>query len=96
MLVGGSPGSTAGGFKVTTLAVFVLAARAVFRRAGGSPVLRPPPPHGDTARCRGPSLMYLGLFLLGGMAICCVEDISLEAALFETASALGTVGLTLG
>ena len=32
MLVGGSPGSTAGGFKVTTLAVFVLAARAVFRR----------------------------------------------------------------
>ena len=42
MLVGGSPGSTAGGFKVTTLAVFVLAARAVFRRrhendnAGGS------------------------------------------------------------
>ncbi|CAN3975825.1 HTH cro/C1-type domain-containing protein, partial [Dysosmobacter welbionis] len=28
MLVGGSPGSTAGGFKVTTLAVFVLAARA--------------------------------------------------------------------
>ena len=32
MLVGGSPRSTAGGFKVTTLAVFVLAARAVFRR----------------------------------------------------------------
>ena len=32
MLVGGSPGSTAGGFKVTTLAVFLLAGRAVFRR----------------------------------------------------------------
>lgn len=96
MLVGGSPGSTAGGFKVTTLAVFVVAGPGGVPPAGGSPVLRPPPPHGDTAQRAAVLMMYLGLFLLGGMAICCVEDISLEAALFETASALGTVGLTLG
>ena len=31
MLVGGSPGSTAGGFKTTTLAVMLLGIRAVFR-----------------------------------------------------------------
>ena len=41
-------------------------------------------------------LMYVGLFLLGGMAISCVEGVPLLAALFETASAIGTVGLTLG
>ena len=34
MLVGGSPGSTAGGMKTTTLAVLVLSAFAVFRRNG--------------------------------------------------------------
>ena len=41
-------------------------------------------------------LMYVGLFLVGGTAICCMEGVPLSAALFETASAIGTVGLTLG
>ncbi len=40
MLVGGSPGSTAGGFKTTTLAVLLLTTAAVFRRR-------------DTAHCFG-------------------------------------------
>ena len=96
MLIGGSPGSTAGGMKTTTLAVLLANALAVFRRNEY--------PHFFNRRISKETIsqaatifaMYLGLFLLGGMAICCVEDISLEAALFETASALGTVGLTLG
>ena len=96
MLVGGSPGSTAGGFKVTTLAVFVLAARAVFRRRADLQCFGRRLPTETLRSAAAVLMMYLGLFLLGGMAICCVEDISLEAALFETASALGTVGLTLG
>ena len=96
MLVGGSPGSTAGGFKVTTLAVFVLAARAVFRRRADLQRFGRRLPTETLRSAAAVLMMYLGLFLLGGMAICCVEDISLEAALFETASALGTVGLTLG
>ena len=95
-LVGGSPGSTAGGFKVTTLAVFVLAARAVFRRRADLQCFGRRLPTETLRSAAAVLMMYLGLFLLGGMAICCVEDISLEAALFETASALGTVGLTLG
>ena len=40
--------------------------------------------------------LYLVLFLLSGIVICCIEDIPLLAALFESASAIGTVGLTLG
>lgn len=96
MLVGGSPGSTAGGFKVTTLAVFVLAARAVFRRRADLQCFGRRLPTETLRSAAAVLMMYLGLFLLGGMAICCVEDISLEAALFETASAIGTVGLTLG
>ena len=41
-------------------------------------------------------LMYLTLFLTGGIAISVIEGISMKTALFETASAVGTVGLSLG
>ena len=36
------------------------------------------------------------LFLGGGIAICHIEGIGLLACLYETASAIGTVGSTLG
>lgn len=41
-------------------------------------------------------LLYLLLFLAGGMLICCMDEIPLMQALFEAASAIGTVGLSLG
>jgi len=40
--------------------------------------------------------MYLALFLSGGWIISVLEGIELGTCLFETASAIGTVGLTLG
>ena len=40
--------------------------------------------------------MYLALFLLGGLAISLLEDLPVLTCLFEAASAIGTVGLTLG
>ena len=40
--------------------------------------------------------MYITLFLGSGMIISRVEDIPLLTALFETSSAIGTVGLSLG
>ena len=40
--------------------------------------------------------MYLVLFLGGGMIISYIEDVPLISALFETSSAIGTVGLSLG
>mgnify|MGYP000296689418 FL=1 len=40
--------------------------------------------------------MYVVLFLSGGIIISCIEDIPILTCLFETASAIGTVGLTLG
>ena len=42
-------------------------------------------------------MLYGMLFLLGGISICMLEpNVSLKEALFECASAVGTVGLTLG
>ena len=41
-------------------------------------------------------LMYITLFLVGGMAISAIENLPITSCLYETASAVGTVGLTLG
>ena len=41
-------------------------------------------------------LLYLTLFLTGGCIISAAEDLPLAVCLYETASAIGTVGLTLG
>ena len=47
----------------------------------------------DTLRSAAAILMaYVGLFLLGGLGISCVENVALDAALFETASAIGLWG----
>ena len=96
MLVGGSPGSTAGGMKTTTLAVLFSTAISVFRRKEhthffGRRI------SDETVRSAATILMlYLTLFLAGGCVISQVEGLPLGTCLFETASAVGTVGLTLG
>ncbi|MCR5825527.1 MAG: Trk family potassium uptake protein [Oscillospiraceae bacterium] len=96
MLVGGSPGSTAGGMKTTTLAVLLLYAAAVFRRGGqGSAFGRRLPT--ETLRAASAILVaYLTLFLGVSCVMSRVEGLPLLATMFETASAIGTVGLTLG
>ena len=96
MLVGGSPGSTAGGMKTTTVAVLLLTARAVFRRKEQVECLGRR--IGDDAVRQAVAIivMYFGLFFTSGVIICGVEGIPLLTCLFETASAIGTVGITLG
>ena len=41
-------------------------------------------------------LLYLLFFLMGGILICCIDQVPLMDALFGAASAIGTVGLSLG
>ncbi len=96
MLIGGSPGSTAGGMKTTTLAVLILTAVSVFRRkehtnfAGRSIA--------DSVMRNAIAIvtMYVSLFLAGGVVITIIEKLPMMTCMFETASAIGTVGLTLG
>ena len=96
MLVGGSPGSTAGGMKTTTLAVMLSTAVSVFRRREHTHFFGRRIPE-DTIRSAATILtMYLVLFIGGGCIISRIEGLPLLTCLFETASAVGTVGLTLG
>ena len=96
MLIGGSPGSTAGGMKTTTLAVLVSSALSVFRKKEHTHFFGRQIPDGTIRNAATIFLMYIVLFLVGGMVISRTEDIPLMTALFETASAIGTVGLSLG
>ena len=96
MLIGGSPGSTAGGMKTTTAAVLVACAVAVFRRRENGRFFGRRVADDTVKNALTVFLMYISLFLLGGMIISRVENLPMLTCLFEAASAIGTVGLTLG
>lgn len=96
MFVGGSPASTAGGIKTTTLAVLLLLLRASFGRAervrlmGRS--LRPETTH------KAAAVAFLGFASVFGtlLMLLATQSMRFDVALFEAVSALGTVGLTIG
>ncbi|MCI8505097.1 MAG: Trk family potassium uptake protein [Lachnospiraceae bacterium] len=96
MLVGGSPGSTAGGMKTTTLAVLLANALAVFRRKEDAQLFGRRIEENAIRNASTVLMMYITLFFGGALIINAAEGLPLRVCLFETASAAGTVGLTLG
>lgn len=96
MLIGGSPGSTAGGMKTTTIAVLFVTLFAVFRRKEDSECFGRRMEDNAIRNAAAILLMYFTLFITGGLIISRLEDLPILTCLFETASAIGTVGLTLG
>ena len=96
MLIGGSPGSTAGGMKTTTIAVLFASAISTFFRKEYAHFFGRRIDDSVTKNAATILLMYLSLFFFGGLAISIIEGAPMLDCLFETASAVGTVGLTLG
>ena len=96
MLTGGAPGSTAGGMKVTTLAVLAANAVAAFRRREDPQLFKRRLEPSAVRNAAAILLLYLGLTFAGAAVISAAEGLPLGACLYETASAAGTVGLTLG
>lgn len=96
MITGGSPGSTAGGMKTTTIAVLFASAIAVFKRSENAQFFGRRIGNDTVRYALTILLMYLTLFITGGFIISMIEDLPLLSCLFETASAIGTVGLSLG
>ena len=96
MLVGGSPGSTAGGMKTTTAAMLLITAFAVFRRRDHVTLWGRRIADDTVRQAVAILMMYVLLFFVSGMVISRTEGLPLMSCLFETASAIGTVGLSLG
>ncbi len=96
MVIGGAPGSTAGGSKVTTLGVIAATLAARVRGREHAVAFRREIP----LRTAGEALVVLSLYLLalcaGTFVLLMSEGWTLQTTAFEVASAMGTVGLSLG
>ena len=96
MLIGGAPGSTAGGMKVTTVVVLFFSALSVFSRKKSVRIGDRSIDDENVKTAAAIFIMYVMLFFAGGIVINIYDGIPLQKCLFETASAIGTVGLTTG
>ncbi len=96
MFIGGSPCSTAGGIKTTTIAILFISCFAMYRRVNE--------PHIFCRRIRIQVIKnaitifmsYFALFIIVAAIICKIEGFSIMDSMFEASSAIGTVGLSLG
>ena len=96
MLIGGSSGSTAGGLKTVTVAVLLLTLRAGLRGNSEVTVRRRTIDQERIINAMTLFMVVVILFFAGSMAISLLDEVHYLEAAFETASALGTVGLTTG
>lgn len=96
MFIGGSPGSTAGGIKTTTILVLMLTIWTELRKRKDLELFRRRV-EGEAIRHACCLMMFYGLLSIGSsMAIATIENLGIKQTLFETVSALCTVGLSLG
>ena len=96
MLIGGSSGSTAGGIKTVTVLVLVLFVIARARGRKTVAVFHRTVPHEKIMDAATIVFLVVSLAIGGAIFITATSPVTLADALFETASALATVGLTAG
>lgn len=96
MFIGGAPGSTAGGIKITTLAVAVLAISCYTQGRADVNVFDRRLDSSLTRRAFCTIIFNLSLAVCGAFIISAVQPLPLDDILFETFSAIGTTGLTTG
>lgn len=96
MFIGGSPGSTAGGIKTTTVVVLCLFVHSSIQRTYGVNAFGRR--LDDEAIRQASSVLTINLFLALGVSLVImgVQNLSMSDTLFETFSAIGTAGMTTG
>lgn len=96
MFVGGCPGGTAGGVKTTTIAILAATCWSVLKGSEDTECFRRKIPPVNIRTGFSVAAVSFSAVLAGTMAILILEHTGLIEALFEVASAVGTVGLTAG
>lgn len=96
MLIGGSSGSTAGGLKTVTVLVLLLFIAARARGRSTVTVFHRTIPDDQVMNAMTISLIMIVLAFFGGIFISVTSPVGFTDALYESVSALGTVGLTAG
>ena len=101
MMIGGSPGSTAGGMKTTTFALLGLLTWSKLRSQSTTTFARRSIPEETIQRAVGLFVIASGIVVAGVFALALSGDIAetdkdFLLRMFETASAFNTVGLSMG
>lgn len=96
MIIGGSPGSTAGGIKTTTLVVLILGAISSSKGTSELSVFKRRLEDNALKKASSIAIIYICTTLISTLIICATQTFSLKETLFEVYSAAGTVGLTMG
>ena len=96
MLIGGSSGSTAGGVKTVTMMVLLLFLWSRIRRKGSVQIFKHSVPNNQVLDAMTIVSIVIGLAIFGGLFISATSAIGFTDAMYESVSALATVGLTTG
>ena len=96
MFIGGSSGSTAGGVKTVTMVVLLLFLGTRARGKKTVTVFRRTIPDDKVLDAMTIASIVIALALFGGIFLCATSPIGFTDALYESVSALATVGLTAG
>ena len=96
MFVGGSPGSTAGGIKTTTIAVIIMVTWSMIHKSYGANIYGRRL-HEDAIR-RASTVFTINLLAanFATIAIMAIQPLNLTDVMFEVFSAIGTVGMSTG
>ena len=96
MLIGGSSGSTAGGIKTVTFMVLLLFVKSRIQGKRSADVFKRSIPEDKVMDAMTIVSILAGICVAGGLFISATSGVGFTESLYEAASALGTVGLTMG
>lgn len=97
MFIGGSPGSTAGGMKTTTLAVIAISTFNGIRRRQSKGIFGRRLEDDAIHKASSVAFTNITLALTGIILICAFQPLlGVSDVIFEVTSAIGTVGMTAG
>jgi len=96
MFIGASPGSTGGGIKTTTFFIIIISIFSVLKGKTEVVIFNRTISIKQIIKAFATSFIYFGIIVLGVILLLQESTFSLQEALFEAVSAMGTVGLSLG
>lgn len=95
MFIGGNPGSTAGGVKTTTIAIILISTVSYLRQDDDVNVFKKRIEENMVRRASAIAFIYFSMILVSSFIISAIEPLTLREVLFETVSAVATVGLSM-
>lgn len=96
MFIGGSPGSTACGIKVTTFAVMMMTIATVFRKKKSVEFFGRRVDDSTVRNACCITTLYLVVVIVSAMVITGVDGLELTPVVFELVSAISSTGLSMG